>query len=993
MLRLRTLGCLYVVDEMGDPIGGAATQRRTLALLAALAVAGDRGLSRDRLVALLWPEAAEERGRHSLTQALYAARRALNVDDLFVGGGDLRLRRDRCGSDVQDLEEALDAGDFERAATLYAGPFADGFYLAGSGEFEQWTTAQRARLEDRVADALDGLAAAAEAQGRPRDAIAWRKRLAAIRPLDASVTVALMRTLAEAGDRAGALRHAHLHQTLLREHLGLDPDLVVTSLAARLRQPVEWSAGAPAHALDDAGAIRAEEEGSAVAVVPDGAGAVQVAPAGSALPPDAMETVETVVSAPPAAGLTRRRRRRLGGVVLMALAAGLAAAVALLARLRADRDVVPPPPPKIEQQVVVAPFRVSGASASLGYLREGMVELLSTRLADDSSDRSVDAGAVLGAWRAAGLGASSDVPRSTIARLAATLGAERVVVGSVVGTQSRIVVTAGVTDAATGRSMGQASVEGAADSITTLVDRLAARLLVLDAGEEASLATRTSESLPALRAFLEGQAAFRRGNYTGALRRYGDAVRLDSTFALAALQLARSADRLRLVEPRSRALALAWRERKALDARADALLVALAGPAYPEPSRTDEQVAGWERLVDLTPDRADAWYELGARGVDEGLVAASPEGGIRGVLALRRAIQLDSTHLPSRELLAREERDRDADADLPLAPFFHWRTAVRQGDARALRRLRDSLPLLGPRNLRAIASFAQLDVTALGDGQLALEQLRARAVRPEDRVDAALAEHALARNLGRLRAATAATDRLGQLGPAAQAHLRLRTLDALYGDGDARVAAVAVEGLRRSVGLRDSPDPATRAVQVANACVLGQWQLAQGDTVGVHELIGRLRQAPLSAVSLAPPVAAGPRACAELLDASLAVARTDPGAADVLARLDSLAFTVGSSGDAIAWAPILVARLHERIGQPEAALEAVRRREDAVGWPRYLATAWRDEARYAAATGKADEARRAFGRYLALRQAADPELGATIEAARRDSAAIGRTPR
>jgi hypothetical protein len=146
-------------------------------------------------------------------------------------------------------------------------------------------------------------------------------------------------------------------------------------------------------------------------------------------------------------------------------------------------------------------------------------------------------------------------------------------------------------------------------------------------------------------------------------------------------------------------------------------------------------------------------------------------------------------------------------------------------------------------------------------------------------------------------------------------------------------------------------------------------------------------------VSLAPPVAAGPRACAELLDASLAVARADPRAADVLARLDSLAFTVGSSGDAIAWAPILVARLHERIGQPEAALEAVRRREDAVGWPRYLATAWRDEARYAAGIARADDARSAFGRYLALRQVADPELGATIEAVRRDSAAVGRAPR
>ena len=64
--------------------GAAASQRRTLALLSVLAVAGPLGMSRDKLVALFWPEADSERGRHALTQALYSARRVLHCDDLFV---------------------------------------------------------------------------------------------------------------------------------------------------------------------------------------------------------------------------------------------------------------------------------------------------------------------------------------------------------------------------------------------------------------------------------------------------------------------------------------------------------------------------------------------------------------------------------------------------------------------------------------------------------------------------------------------------------------------------------------------------------------------------------------------------------------------------------------------------------------------------------------------------------------------------------------------
>ncbi len=137
MLRLQTLGNVFVTGDSGAPLGGAASQRRTLALLATLAVAGEGGLSRDKLVGLLWPEANPERARHSLTQALYAARRALGADDLFLVNADIRLNGSLLSSDVQELEAALNRGDLEQAVALYNGPFLDGFFLSGSPEFEQ----------------------------------------------------------------------------------------------------------------------------------------------------------------------------------------------------------------------------------------------------------------------------------------------------------------------------------------------------------------------------------------------------------------------------------------------------------------------------------------------------------------------------------------------------------------------------------------------------------------------------------------------------------------------------------------------------------------------------------------------------------------------------------------------------------------------------------------------------------------------------------------
>jgi hypothetical protein len=43
--------------------------------------------------------------------------------------------------------------------------------------------------------------------------------------------------------------------------------------------------------------------------------------------------------------------------------------------------------------------------------------------------------------------------------------------------------------------------------------------------------------------------------------------------------------------------------------------------------------------------------------------------------------------------------------------------------------------------------------------------------------------------------------------------------------------------------------------------------------------------------------------------------------------------------------------LYERLGEPRIALDAIRRRGYMSGWPRYLATAQREEGRLALATG------------------------------------------
>jgi hypothetical protein len=73
--------------------------------------------------------------------------------------------------------------------------------------------------------------------------------------------------------------------------------------------------------------------------------------------------------------------------------------------------------------------------------------------------------------------------------------------------------------------------------------------------------------------------------------------------------------------------------------------------------------------------------------------------------------------------------------------------------------------------------------------------------------------------------------------------------------------------------------------------------------------------------------------------------------------------------------------LFERLGDPQRALAAVRQRPYMKGWPRYLATALRSEARLAQTVGDAAGAVAARERVLALRTLTSPRSRAETDAA------------
>jgi DNA-binding SARP family transcriptional activator/tetratricopeptide (TPR) repeat protein len=234
MFDLRLLGGASVEGPDGV-LTDLAPRHQELAILALLATTPGQ-ITRDKLLAFLWPESDSRRARNSLNVAVHELRKTLGRESIVSINDDLRLNSEIVDSDIDRFRKAITAEEWEEAVASYTGPFLEGFHLRNGLDFEEWARIERERFARHYHTALETLAVEAEHGGDLTSAIRWWRRLAAEDPSSARVTVRLMLALEATGDRGRALDLAHAHTELLRDEFEADPDPDVEALAKRLRE-------------------------------------------------------------------------------------------------------------------------------------------------------------------------------------------------------------------------------------------------------------------------------------------------------------------------------------------------------------------------------------------------------------------------------------------------------------------------------------------------------------------------------------------------------------------------------------------------------------------------------------------------------------------------------------------------------------------------------------------------------------------------------------
>jgi len=230
-LRLQLLGPILVA------VGGQVVQGWRTAkardLIAYLALAGDRPVTRDQLMEALWPDTDLESAHALLHTTLYYLRRALKpVGEGLItfAGGAYRLDRERVATDLDRFYRLVAAGGeaaWREAIDLYRGDLLEGV------DYE-WAEAPRVRARTVCLEALRNLATHLREDGRPSEAVESLQRLITLDPLAEDGHLGLMECFAALGNRNAAL---HQYRTLLHvldEELGLEPGREAKELYRRL---------------------------------------------------------------------------------------------------------------------------------------------------------------------------------------------------------------------------------------------------------------------------------------------------------------------------------------------------------------------------------------------------------------------------------------------------------------------------------------------------------------------------------------------------------------------------------------------------------------------------------------------------------------------------------------------------------------------------------------------------------------------------------------
>ena len=358
-------------------------------------------------------------------------------------------------------------------------------------------------------------------------------------------------------------------------------------------------------------------------------------------------------------------RRAMLASILVAIAVAVAAAIgwAVIPRLRSSAatieaaDVlaaaprlagaVAPAALASRPRIVVAFFENNSGDPEVDWVTRGLPEMMTTELARSDRLDVIATQSLYDLLTESGREGRPELDRSTTAELARWAGADIVVSGSVFKAGDRYRIDAQAYDVDSGSVATADKVEGT--DLFSMVNELTARLqdgLGMGAASPRIASSVTTDSPPALEAYLRGRELYEEVRFDEAAGRFREALRIDPDFELARLRLG-----LTLMAEQDVAEALPLLEQATLDgsglSEPDRLL-GQALIAYYRDGNLESGDRQLETLLERYPKRQEAYF-WSARALTE--LGGSP---MKAARKLRQSLALDPRNRMAMAALARQ---------------------------------------------------------------------------------------------------------------------------------------------------------------------------------------------------------------------------------------------------------------------------------------------------------------------------------------------------
>ncbi|MGE5745620.1 MAG: protein kinase domain-containing protein [Gemmatimonadota bacterium] len=688
----------------------------------------------------------------------------------------------------------------------------------------------------------------------------------------------------------------------------------------------------------------------------------------------------------------RGRRLAFAGVTVLAAATGI-----VVLKTRSTKDPTSTYPLVIDSTVVaVLPFRLvsTDTASTLRQLAQGLPDLFAMKITGEFGPRIAYPPSVQKLWKDAGGTLGTPLDGDGELRVARAVGAGKLIRGSLVATDTSLVLTGELVAVPSGAvRVRSTSVEGRRDEWLVMVDRLAWQLLAQDQGIPTSRLPQLARFKPrAIQAMLAGNQTIdlKKGNDL-----YRAAFTADSTMVAAALAVYANGEGDR----DSAYVRFAWEHQDQLTPSQRAYLLPLAGWRFGATRTEAERIAQYRALAEDIPE-SHFWADLGYDLAQYGPIASVPNWQAAARQALETAVRVDPKngwawwHLLELAFLAEDtaliqQRLEHFAATAPdgfLAaqiPGCRWRLAMLRGDTVEAGRLLAT---------QSESGSVPYDAAAVGRGLALADRVMQKEVGEKllNNDDGTYSRWRGYYRQWQQGVALSAPSRP----PSAWAAWLVR--DALFLDGPQdSVVTVQAAFLERIAAGRASPAP-TRRQRTQARCWSALWRVAHGDTASTQRVLQQLEREAEPSYNSA--------GCVGLITVFLTRARGGNVRA-ALVRLDSVVRDAPLPAGFLALpfppleevANLTLARLLAHYGDTARALAASRRRiylRSHEGLYQSLPEFLREEGRLAAATGDRTGAIRAYSRYLTLRENPDyAPWRATRDSVRRELAQLVGEPR